>query len=128
MARHGDHWVLTVDPENDVAGRVVLVLDTSRALPGMPQSSVFPTIRSAYDFLVDFYDAFAYHPESEEVLLLQIERGPWDIQVVEPVDSYLGYVSDGPFPPGSAEVDSVFYFRNVPYRWLPLLKERLPRR
>src|SRR5262249_51923159 len=86
MARHGDHFVLTVDPDVDAAGRVVLVLDTARPLPAMPRSSVFPTVQSAYDFLVDFYDAFAYHPESEEVLLLQIERGPWDIQVVEPVD------------------------------------------
>ena len=25
----------------------------------------------------------------------------------------------------SVELDSVFYFRNVPYRWLPLLKEKV---
>jgi uncharacterized protein YqjF (DUF2071 family) len=128
MARHGDHLVLTVDPREDAAGRVVLVLDTARPLPALPPSSAFPTVRTAYDFLVDFYDAFAYHAETDEVLLLQIERGPWDVRVVEPVDYYLGYFSDGAFPAGSAELDSVFYFRDVPYRWLPLLKERLTRR
>ena len=104
------------------------MLDTSRPLTGMPTTSVFPSVPAAYDFLVDFYDAFSFAPETNEVLFLEIERGPWHIQVVEPVDYYFGYFSDGAFPPGSAALDSVFYFRNVPYRWLPLLKERLTRR
>ncbi len=66
-----------------------------------------------------------YDPETGEVLILQIDRGEWDVRVVRPVDYYLGYLSDGPFPPGTAALDSVFYFRNVPYRWLPLLKEKI---
>ena len=91
----------------------------------MPPTSCFPSVRAAYDFVVDFHDAFSYHPETCEVLILKIERGDWDIQVVRPVDHYLGYFSAGPFPPGSAVLDSVFYFRDVQYRWLPLLKERI---
>ena len=47
---------------------------------------------------------------------------------MDPVDYYLGYFSSGPFPLGSATLDSVFYFRNVPYRWLPLLKEKIKHR
>ena len=71
---------------------------------------------------------------SEAVLRFVLEiAGPLDmrvvlVRVVEPLDSYLGYVSDGPFPPGAAELDSVFYFTDTPYRWLPLLKERLAHR
>jgi uncharacterized protein YqjF (DUF2071 family) len=125
MARNGDHLLLTVDSEEDPAGKVVLLLDTSQPLAGMPAGSCFRTVRQAYDFLVDFYDAFAYHPDSAEVLVLQIDRGDWDIQVFEPLDHYLGFFSDGAFPPGSATLDSVFYFRNCPYRWLPLLKEKI---
>jgi hypothetical protein len=125
MARRGEHWLLTVDAE-DPAGKVVLVLDTSRPLPGLPASSCFPTVAAACTLLVDFYDAFAYDPDTNETLLLQIERGPWDIRIVEPVDYYLGYFSAGPFQAGNAALDSVFYFRNTPYRWLPLLKERIP--
>jgi uncharacterized protein YqjF (DUF2071 family) len=128
MARQGEHLLLTVDTDPDPAGKVVLVLETARPLPTMPAGSVFGSVRAAYDFLVDFYDAFSYAPDTGEVFLLQIDRGPWDIQVVEPVDYYLGYFSDGPFPAGSAELDSVFYFRNTPYRWLPLLKEKLVHR
>lgn len=125
MARQGSHLMLTVDSEDDPSGKVVLVLDETGSEKKMPLSSCFRDVESAYQHLVDFYDAFAYEPETNEVLLLQIERGDWDIQVVEPVDYYFGYFNNGPFPPGTTELDSVFYFRNVPYRWLPLLKERL---
>jgi hypothetical protein len=128
MARAGEHLVLTVDSGADSAGKVVLVLDVARPLEGMPVGSAFPSLSAAYGHLVDFYDAFSYDPETAEVLILQIERGEWDIRVVRPLDHYLGYVAEGPFPPGAAELDSVFYFRNVPYRWLPLLKERVKRR
>jgi uncharacterized protein YqjF (DUF2071 family) len=128
MGRHGDHLVFTVDSGDDPAGKVVLVLDTARPLTGMPASSVFPSISAAYQFLVDFYDAFAYDPDSGEVMILRIERGDWPIQVVEPVDHYFGFSANGPFPPGIATLDSVFYFTNVPYRWLPLLKERIKQR
>jgi hypothetical protein len=44
---------------------------------------------------------------------------------VEPVDYYAGYLEAGPFAPGAAALDSVFCFRDTPYRWLPLLRERL---
>jgi hypothetical protein len=100
----------------------------ARPLAGMPPGSVFPSVKEAYDFLVDLYDAFAYDTESAEVFLLQIERGDWDIRIFEPLDHYLGYLSAGPFPAGSAALDSIFYIRNVPYRWLPLLKEKIKHR
>ncbi len=127
MARAGDHLVLTVDSGADAAGKVVLVLDTAHPPGEMPATSLFPSVAAAYTHLVDFYDAFSYDPDTGEVLLLQIDRGDWDIRVVRPVDHYLGYLSAGPFPVGAAELDSVFYFRDVPYRWLPLLKERIRR-
>jgi uncharacterized protein YqjF (DUF2071 family) len=125
MARQGDHLVLTVDSGADPAGKVILVLDTAHPLPAMPPGSLFPSTRAAYDFLVDFYDAFAYDPESDEVFILRIERGDWQIHVSQPVDHYLGYFVNGPFPLDAAHLDSVFYFTNVPYRWLPLLKEKI---
>jgi uncharacterized protein YqjF (DUF2071 family) len=128
MARKGGHLLLTVDSGEDPAGKVVVLLDAARPLAGMPAGSCFPSVKEAYAFLVDFYDAFSYDPGANEVFLLRIERGDWDIQVVEPVDYYLGYVSAGPLPAGSAALDSAFYFRDVPYRWLPLLKERVPAR
>jgi len=125
MLRQDGHFVLSVDTGHDRGGAVVLVLDLEHPLDRMPAASIFPSIHSAYAFLVDFYDAFSYDPHSGEVYVLRIERGDWRIQVVEPVDYFLGFISDGPFPPGAARLDSVFYFTDVAYRWLPLLKERI---
>ena len=125
MARNGEDLVFSVDSGEDPEGKVVLVLDLSRELPGMPASSLFPSVESADQFLVDFYDAFAYEPETHEVLYLRLDRGDWNIRIFEPVDAYLGFFSEGPFPPESSRLDSVFYFTDVPYRWLPLVRERV---
>src|SRR5262245_45467558 len=48
MARSGDHLLLTVDPADDPAGKVVLLLDAARPLPGMPAGSFFPSLKEAY--------------------------------------------------------------------------------
>lgn len=125
MARDGDRLVLTVDSGSDPAGRVVLVLDAAHELSELPKTSRFRSVADAYDFIVDFHDAFSFDPDTNEVFILRIERGDWHVKILEPVDYYLGYFNDGPFPAGAAELDSVFYFRDTPYRWLPLLKERL---
>jgi uncharacterized protein YqjF (DUF2071 family) len=125
MARQGDHLLLSVDSRADPAGKVVLVLDAGNEIAEMPPGSVFPTRQAAYDFIVDFHDAFSYDPDENETFILRIERGEWHIRVLPVVDHYLGYIHDGPFPPGTAELDSVFYFQNTPYRWLPLIKERV---
>ena len=124
MARNGDHLLLSVDSGDDPAGKVVLVLDAAHPLDRMPASSRFSSIQQAYDFIVDFHDAFSFDPDTNDVFILSIDRGEWDIQVLEPADYYLGFFSAGPFPAGTTELDSVFYFSNTPYRWLPLLKER----
>jgi hypothetical protein len=125
MARNGDHLLLSVDSGDDPAGKVVLVLDAARPLDRMPDGSRFRSINEAYDFIVDFHDAFSFDAGTNEVFILRIERGDWNILVLEPLDHYLGYFSAGPFAAGAAELDSVFYFRDTPYRWLPLLKERM---
>ena len=128
MVRDGGHLILTVDTGNDLAGKVVLVLDTSCSRASLPASSCFPSLQAAHEYIVDFYDAFSRDPVTGDVFILRIDRGPWQVHIPEVIDHYLGYIHDGPFPPGAAELDSVFYFQNTPYRWLPLVIERLPRR
>lgn len=125
LARRGEHLLLTVDSGDDPAGKVVLVLDTDRDHTEMPPGSLFRTRAEAQALIVDFHDAFAYDPQSDEVFILKIERGEWRLRVVEPLDYYLGYINHGPFHSGNAQLDSVFYFTDCPYRWLPLVKEKL---
>ena len=103
----------------------MLVLDTAKPLKRMPSGSVFATVEDAYDYIVEFHDAFSYNPETGDVFILRIDRGPWEIRIHEPVDHFLGFFENGPFPRGSCQLDSVFYFTQTPYRWLPLVTERL---
>jgi hypothetical protein len=127
MARDGDQLLLTVDSD-DPGGKVVLVLD-ERDAPAdrLPAGSSFPSMAEARAVIVDFTDSYAFEPASAEVFVLEVERGEWRTVVPRVVDAYLGYVDAGPFPPGSARLDSVFTFRDVPYRWLPLVKEKVVR-
>ena len=126
MARRGGQLCLTVDTADDPSGKLVLGSDTANPKSSMPATSVFSSIEEARRLIVDFYDAFAYHPETNEVLILKIDRGDWKIRIIEPTDYYLGYFNNGPFHSENAELDSIFYFQDCPYRWLPLLKERIP--
>jgi uncharacterized protein YqjF (DUF2071 family) len=125
MVRHGDRFIFTADTGSDPAGKVVLVLDTSSSRDCLPPGSCFASLEAAYEYIVDFYDAFSRDPDTGDVFILRIDRGPWQVRIPELIDHYLGYIRDGPFPLGAAELDSVFYFQNTPYRWLPLLKERV---
>lgn len=124
MARNGDHLLLTVDSGSDTAGKIVLVLDVAHPRTDMPSSSIFTSVSDANQFIVDFYDAFSYEPTEEDIYVLRIDRGPWNYHICDPIDCYLGYVDAGPLGTNAAEIDSIFYFQNVPYRWLPLVKER----
>jgi hypothetical protein len=126
MVRDGGHFILTVDTGDDPAGKVVLVLDTSCPRDGLPAGSCFPSPTTAYEYIGEVCDAFSRDPDTGDVLILRIERGPWQVRIPDVIDHYLGYIQAGPFPPGTAELDSVFYFQNTPYRWLPLLRERQP--
>lgn len=123
MARDGDYLLLTVDSGNDTAGKIVLVLDVAHPRTDLPESSVFANQADANELIVDFYDAFSYEPTEDDVYVLQIERGPWNYQICDPIDCYLGYIDNGPLGKNAAQLDSIFSFQNVPYRWLPLVKE-----
>jgi len=124
MARRGDHLVLTVDSAPDVAGKIVLVLDVTNPRSDMPPTSVFETVEEAKEIIVDFYDAYSYEPAADDIYVLRIDRGPWNFRVCDPIDVYLGYLDGTPFNSADAQLDSIFYFQDVPYRWLPLVKER----
>jgi hypothetical protein len=124
MARDGEQLLLTVDSHDDPSGKVVLVLDEKDAPSDRLQpESRFRDLGEARSIIVDFLDAYAWEPRTSEVYVLSIRRGEWRLRAPRIVDAYVGFASDGPFPKGTARLDSVFTFRDVPYQWLPLVKE-----
>jgi uncharacterized protein YqjF (DUF2071 family) len=84
----------------------------------MPNTSTFPTLAQAQDFLVELFAAFGYSARSRKVDTVRIKRGLWNIQVVPDLLAQYDFMKGSHlFPEGSAQLDSVFYVRDLPYYW-----------
>jgi uncharacterized protein YqjF (DUF2071 family) len=99
-------------------GATVVVSPGARA---MAPGSRFGTLAEAQGFLVELYAAFGVDPLTGEVSTVRIERGGWDLRVVESRKARFDFM-DGSrlFPAGSARLDSAFYVESIPYRWRTL--------
>lgn len=114
-------------------GRVELDVTTTSAVPAniratytvsdarrsLPSTSAFPDLATAAGRLVELYTAFAYRPGRADVDVVRIARGAWDVHVVDDRRGHYDFLtsSRGPFPPGTARLDSVFLVGDVPYCW-----------
>jgi uncharacterized protein YqjF (DUF2071 family) len=107
---------LTAQPDDHAdIHAVVAAGPADRALaPG----SRFATLAEAQRFLVELYAAFGVDPLTGEVRAVRIERGAWDLRVVESREARFDFM-DGSrlFPAGSARLDSAFYVESIPYHW-----------
>lgn len=92
--------------------------DLGGATEVMPKTSRFRSLAEAREFLVELFAAFGHDPLTGRVLTVRIQRGRWNLRVVEDRRGrYRWMEGSGPFPPGSASLDSVFYVEAIPYRW-----------
>jgi len=88
------------------------------ATDAMPAGSRFAKLAEAQAFLVDRFAAFGYDALTGEVLTVRIERGAWDLRVVEDRRAGYDFMDGSPlFPAGSARLDSIFWVERIPYRW-----------
>lgn len=95
--------------------------DLAEASQNMPSTSRFPGLHEAQRFLVELFVAFGTTHLSTNVLKVRIKRGDWRISVVEDRRADYQFMQDSPlFPPGSAEIDSIFYVKELPYYWYTL--------
>ncbi len=124
MIRDGGTIVASVEPKGSDPGKLVSVLDESAAAPQLPPTSAFRDLDEACPFLVEVYDAFGWDAAEAALYILTIERGRWDVVVPRVLSVYDGTLSEGFFDNATAELDSVFVVRGVPYRWKPLRRER----
>jgi hypothetical protein len=112
-ARAGDHADI---------GASVVVSSGGRA---MDPGSRFGTLTEAQSFLVELYAAFGIDALTGEVSAVRIERGAWDLRVVESPRARYDFMDGSSlFPAGSARLDSVFYVESIPYHWHTLERTR----
>ncbi len=88
------------------------------ATHSMPSSSLFADLPEAQRFLVELFVAFGTIPPAPDVLKVRIKRGEWHISVVDDLRGQYQFMQDSPlFPPGSAQLNSIFYVKELPYYW-----------
>jgi len=92
----------------------------------LPASSRFASFDQAKEFLVQLFAAFAYDPLTNELSVVHIQRGEWNIDVVDDKRAVYEWMQRGPhFNTQNARLDSIFYVRAIPYTWHTLEKVNL---
>jgi uncharacterized protein YqjF (DUF2071 family) len=87
----------------------------------MPSTSRFRSLAEAQEFLVELYAAYA--SDASGISRVRIKRGVWNIEIVQDIERDYAFMNGSRmFPKGTASLDSVFYVRNLPYRWYTLEK------
>jgi uncharacterized protein YqjF (DUF2071 family) len=84
----------------------------------LPATSHFTSLAGAKEFLVQLFTAFSYDSFTNDVGIVRIRRGEWDLRVVDDTIARYEFMQDGRFfPSGSAQIDSIFYVKELPYFW-----------
>jgi hypothetical protein len=85
----------------------------------LPPTSGFPDLATARAWLVELFAAFAYTAGHGAVDVVRIARGEWDVQVIDDLRGRYDFLTSGrgPFPSGTARLDSVFLVGDVAYLW-----------
>ncbi|MBI3943230.1 MAG: DUF2071 domain-containing protein [Chloroflexi bacterium] len=114
-----------LQPGDKAPAGIDALYDLGQKSKEMPPASHFSSLAEAQDFLVELFTAYGYDPLSGKVDFVNIKRGEWHIDVVPDVRAEYTFMQDSPlFPPGSAQLDSVFYATHMPYYWYRLNTHR----
>jgi uncharacterized protein YqjF (DUF2071 family) len=117
---------LDVTTSTVVPGGIRATYDLGQARHELPGTSAFPDLPTAQAWLVELFSAFSYTPGRRSIDVVRIERGEWDVRVVDDLRSEYDFLTSGPFPAGTTRLDSVFLVGDVPYRWHRLTQLPLP--
>jgi uncharacterized protein YqjF (DUF2071 family) len=86
--------------------------DLSGASHALRPSSAFRSLPEATAFLVELFSAFARPGDGRGTTRVRVERGTWDVLVVDDLRAEYPYMQSR-----RGRLDSVFLVRDVPYRW-----------
>lgn len=123
---HDGQLDLDVLTNSAVLGDIRASYTVGEASHVLPSTSAFPDMETAKKWLVELFAAFSYTPGRPHIDVVRIERGEWNVRVVDDRRGEYPFLQAGtPFGP-SARLDSVFLVGDVPYLWHPLEHVPLP--
>jgi uncharacterized protein YqjF (DUF2071 family) len=110
---------LDVDTTSAVPAGIRATYTVAEAHRSLPPTSGFPDLATARAWLVELFAAFAYTPGRAALDVVRIARGEWDVRVVDDLRGRYDFLTSGagPFPSGTARLDSVFLVGDVAYVW-----------
>lgn len=112
--------VLHVDVQRTVSGPADIEASygLGNAARMMPATSRFESLAEAQHWLVELFTAFDYNARLDAIDCVRIRRGEWNVAVVVDERGRYDFMQRGPiFDERNAELDSVFFVGDVPYRW-----------
>ena len=123
----GNILEFSLEPKDGSKARILARFDLQAADSArMPPTSRFENLESASAFLTELYTAFGAKRDDGRVEVVRLARGPWRSKVtLDRAGVYEAMQSGLLFNRSEAELDSAFFVANVPYRWNPLVMERL---
>jgi hypothetical protein len=124
----GGRLELDVTTTTEVPGGIRATYAVDQAHRELPPTSAFADLDEAKKWLVGLFAAFSYTPGRPTIDVVRIERGEWDVHVVDDLRGEYDFLTSGArgtsFGPDNAHLDSVFLVGDVPYLWHRL--EHLP--
>jgi Uncharacterized conserved protein (COG2071) len=92
----------------------------------LPRDSSFADLPEARQHLVELFTAYHPRPDENRLDVVRVRRDNWSITVPPVRSARCGFFDgQGPFPVGSARLDSVFAARDVPYYWHRLRVQKI---
>jgi uncharacterized protein YqjF (DUF2071 family) len=119
LAERGGRLELDVHTTSPVPAGIHATYAVADAGRSLPSTSAFPDLATATSWLVELFTAFAHSPGRSDIDVVRITRGAWEVQVVDDLRGRYDFLTSGrgPFPSGTARLDSVFFVGDVPYVW-----------
>ncbi len=123
IARTDNRVAVDLVAARDQRADIHAAYDLAPAGDTLPTTSRFRSLAEAKEFLAELFAAFAYDSLTKELSIVHIDRGEWNIQIVDDSKMIYQWLQDGPyFNLQNARLDSIFYVRDLPYRWHALEK------
>lgn len=116
--RHDEVLDLDVVTASAVPADIHATYTLGDARRTLPPTSAFADLDQAQAWLVELYAAFAHTPGRSHVDVVRIDRGEWNLQVVDDLRGEYAFLTAGaPFGPGRARLDSIFLVDDIAYHW-----------